>query len=40
MLVDYYGLFYLLDDTISKKVSQLKKLNIKLNEEFEQIGTI
>lgn len=39
-LADYYGLFYLLDDTISKKVQQLKKLNKKLYEEFEQIGTI
>lgn len=39
-LADYYGLFYLLDDTISKKVSQLKNLNTKLYEEFEQIGTL
>ncbi len=39
-LADYYGLFYLLDDTISKKVSHLKNLNTKLYEEFEQIGTI
>lgn len=37
---DYYGLFYLLDDTISKKVNQLKALNTKLYEEFKQIGTI
>ncbi len=39
-LADYYGLFYLLDDTISSKVSQLKNLNKKLYEEFEQIGSI
>lgn len=39
-LADYYGLFYLLDDTISKKVQQLKKLNQKLHEELEQIGTL
>jgi len=36
----YFDLLYLLDDRISIKVQQLKRLNKKLHERFEQIGTI
>ncbi len=39
-LAEHFGLIYLLDDSISKKVQRLKLLNQKLYEEYEQIGTV
>ena len=39
-IADYYGLFYLLDDTISEKVNRLKQLNQMLYGELEQIGKV
>lgn len=39
-LADYYRLIFLLNDEIARRVKQLRKLNQKLHEDFEQIGTV
>ena len=36
-LAEYYDLAYLLNDVYSQKLSELKKLNIRLYEQFAEI---